>query len=129
MWAFVLWPFPEASRHGDCPYADVAPGAAWRTTAATTARWSEEPPWKHVVGFNNNMLRIDIVHAFHRGVGADLVAGTVIVLCDSGWHGPKGIYTSTRLTAARSGVPPRVRLCCEGRGAGMGQKGFTRARG
>ena len=63
-------------------YSNVSEDAPWRATLYSEPPWPADitPSLAGVVGFYPYMLSIDILHAFHLGVGRDLCASAIKIL-------------------------------------------------
>ena len=47
----------------DSCYVNLDPAASWRSSMGV------ESPWQMLIGFSQLMIRIDIMHSWHLGVG------------------------------------------------------------
>lgn len=71
-------------------YTNADPGAPWRYTFYSQLPWGAVPPeFVNLVGFDVKMINIDIMHAWHLGVGRDLAGGAIQQLAKLRWfwHG------------------------------------------
>ncbi len=62
-------------------YTNVASDAAWLQTEYLDLPWNIQPTLSLLPGFRIEMLGLDILHIFHLGVGRDMVASALKVIC------------------------------------------------
>ena len=69
-------------------YTNVADDAPWKMTEFATEPWSEMPAYALLPGFSLRMVGIDILHAFHLGIGRDLIGSVIREMArDRFWRG------------------------------------------
>ena len=96
-----------ASKSLDCPYTDVSAGAAWRAAAAPVLLpWSVQPEICHLRGFDARWLSVDLLHAFHLGVGRDIASSAFVVLLRTGqFAGNNALWPQSLQTCVFFGLP------------------------
>lgn len=62
-------------------YTNTASDAPWLQTEYQDIPWDVEPSLARLPGFRIEMLGLDILHIFHLGVGRDLIASALKVIC------------------------------------------------
>ena len=69
-------------------YSNINDDAPWRRTEFLRNPWDEEPALMQLVGFSVPMISLDIMHAFHLGIGRDIVGASIKILCKKKNHFP-----------------------------------------
>ncbi len=64
-------------------YTNTSSDAPWLQTEYRDLPWDVQPTLSLLPGFRIEMLGLDILHIFHLGVGRDLVASAIRVMCRS----------------------------------------------
>ena len=67
-------------------YSNINDDAPWRPTEFVRDPWDVEPALMKLVGFSVRMVSLDIMHAFHLGIGRDIVGASIKILCKSKNH-------------------------------------------
>ena len=67
----------------------------WMNTFFTQDPWSVRPALADVDGFTMRMLSIDLLHAFHLGVGRDLCGSAIRIFASQRW----GIWSGSNIEA------------------------------
>ena len=73
-------------------YSNINDDAPWRPTEYTRLPWGVQPALALLCGFSLSMIGLDIMHAFHLGVGRDVIGATIKILCRK-----KGIYNGNKI--------------------------------
>ena len=76
----VCWKCEATKGNGsplEMAYTNLADDAPWKATLYTSLPWRSQPELTGLVGFDLRMLQIDLLHAWHLGVGRDLCGGAI----------------------------------------------------
>ena len=81
-----------ATRAGDLSFTNMLPTAPWRQTVQDAPLpWPVEypPAWARIPGFTAVSLSLDILHAWHLGLGRAFAGSSIRAMCDAGLFGPR----------------------------------------
>lgn len=81
-----------ATNLGDNNFRDMNHDAEWRSTEASAPDpWDPDAPpvWKDLPSFGAKMLKIDVMHCWHLGIGRLFCGGAIRIMCMHGLFGEK----------------------------------------
>ena len=73
-------------------YSNINDDAPWIPTEFVRLPWAVQPALAGLSGFRLSMIGLDIMHAFHLGVGRDIIGASVKILCRK-----KGFYDGRKI--------------------------------
>ena len=90
----------KGTRSMEYCYTDVSSQARWRQTYGVRAPYAYAPSYLQLPGFEFSMVRPDVLHVFHLGVGRDLIGSAMRVLLQKSAGLFPGRTQALRLRAA-----------------------------